>query len=262
MNNNTLIDAVARHENLSLLERPLALADFLFPFRSRLSSSQRVLKAMRHVDRKKFIPLDELHRHSAAIEKSASLSSSVPLLSVEDAIYLNIVLPIGYGQTCSQPSLVAYMTALLEMQPRMKVLEIGTGCGYQAAVLSEMVGPSGKVVTIETIAELAEKAKQNLRSHYNGNDGCIEERVKVITGDGSVGFPEESPYDAILVTAGVTLNPGRFDPGILGRQIIDGILVYPEQQGSLFEERYKEGRLERREKHGGVAFVPLQGKNA
>lgn len=257
MDNDTLIDAVARQEDFCALKSQFASPLSFLSLKS--SPHQRVLEAMRRVDRKKFVPQDKIHRYSTAIEANVLLSYGVQLRSLDDAVYLNMALPIGYGQTCSQPSLVACMTGLLELRSGMSVLEIGTGSGYQAAVLGEMIGPSGRVVTIETIAELAESVRQNLRNHDHGS---VEERVKVITGDGSVGFPEDSPYDAILVTAGVALKPGRFEPGILARQVPNGVLVYPEQEGFLFKEKYKEGRLEQRESHGRVSFVPLQGENA
>lgn len=100
-------------------------------------------------------------------------------------------LPIGYGQTISQPYIVAYMTQIIDPKPDHKILEIGTGSGYQAAVLAEIVD---KVYTIEIVPELSETASDRLQKLGYGN-------VKVIKGDGYYGLKEEAPFDAIVVTA-------------------------------------------------------------
>ncbi|ALU11844.1 protein-L-isoaspartate O-methyltransferase [Ignicoccus islandicus DSM 13165] len=104
-------------------------------------------------------------------------------------------LPIGRGQTISAPHMVAYMIEAAGVKRGDKVLEIGTGSGYNAAVLAEIVGPEGKVYTIERIRELAEKAKERLEKLGYGN------RVKVFVGDGSKGLPQFAPFDKIIVTA-------------------------------------------------------------
>ena len=100
-------------------------------------------------------------------------------------------LPIGYGQTISQPYIVAYMTQIIDPKPDHKILEIGTGSGYQAAVLAEIVD---KVYTIEIVPELSETASDRLQKLGYDN-------VKVIVGDGYYGLEEEAPFDAIVVTA-------------------------------------------------------------
>ncbi len=141
--------------------------------------SRDVERAMLRVPRELFVP-EEL-RHLA---------------------YEDTPLPIGYGQTISAPHMVALMTELAELRPGMKVLEVGTGSGYHAAVIAEVVAPSdmprdrwGHVYTVERIPELAERARRNLeRAGY-------ADRVTVIVGDGSKGYPPAAPYDRIIVTA-------------------------------------------------------------
>lgn len=125
--------------------------------------------------------------------------------------YNNNPLPIGKNQTISQPYIVAIMTELLTPQPHHKVLEIGTGSGYQAAILSRL---AAKVFTIEVIPELAEQAKLTLKKLHTNN-------VTVRTGNGYLGWPEQAPFDGIIVTAGGELPEAliqQLKPG--GRMII------------------------------------------
>ena len=166
--------------------------------------------------------------------------------------YVDSPLPIESGQTISQPYIVALMTAALELEPEDRVLEIGTGSGYAAAVLSLLCD---SVYTIERIDALAQHADKTLqRLGY--------ENVQVITGDGSIGWPQAAPYDAIVVTAG-----GPRIPDALKTQLaIGGRLVMP--VGDL--ERYQSlVRLTRTSQTdyltddlGGVRFVPLIGEEA
>ncbi|MEM0362129.1 MAG: protein-L-isoaspartate O-methyltransferase [Sulfolobales archaeon] len=134
--------------------------------------SEKVIRAISKVPRELFIP-PELRRYA----------------------YLDTPLPIGYGQTISAPHMVALMTELLDVQVGDKILEVGTGSGYQAAILAELVGDEGHVYTIEIVKELVEFSRQNLmRAGYLS-------RVTVIHGDGSVGYEAAAPYDKIIVTA-------------------------------------------------------------
>jgi protein-L-isoaspartate(D-aspartate) O-methyltransferase len=114
----------------------------------------------------------------------------VPVGLREEA-YDDCPLPIGLGQTISQPYIVAYMTELLRIDPRHRVLEIGTGSGYQAAVLAEL---AGQVFSVELLPELADRARTTLEATGYG-------KVRVLTGDGYRGWPEHAPYDRIIVTA-------------------------------------------------------------
>jgi protein-L-isoaspartate(D-aspartate) O-methyltransferase len=109
--------------------------------------------------------------------------------NLRDYAYVDTPLPIGYGQTISAPHMVALMTEALDPREGDKVLEVGTGSGYQAAILAEIVGDSGHVYTIEIIKELVEFARENLR-----RAGYLN-RVTVIHGDGTLGYEAEAPYD-------------------------------------------------------------------
>ncbi len=177
-----------------------------------------------------------------------------------DLAYSDRPLPIGYGQTISAPSIVAYMTELLELDIGLKVLEVGTGSGYQAAIIAEIVAPSdipkerwGHVYSIERIPELAEFARRNLeRTGY-------KDRITVIVGDGTKGYGEKAPYDRIIVTAAAPEVP---------KPLIDqlkpcGIAVVP--VGSKWEQvlivikKDKNGNVKTR-KDLEVIFVPLIGE--
>lgn len=197
---------------------------------------QKVLRAMRKVDRKDFLVGSE-----------------------KEYAYQNTPLSIGYGQTCSEPAMVGFMGDVLELREGMKVLEIGSGCGYHAAVVSHLIGNSGYLVTIEYIEELAELAQKNLKAHFGMR---LEKRLRVVHGDGSIGFAEEAPFDRIYLTAGVYLN--SFDPSILTAQLKpEGILLFSERGGTLIKQQYKNGQMVGEpEKYDGRVFVPLQGKNS
>jgi protein-L-isoaspartate(D-aspartate) O-methyltransferase len=172
---------------------------------------------------------------------------------VEEALhaqaYADGPLPIGHGQTISQPYVVALMTELLDVSWGVRVLEIGTGSGYQAAILAET---GAQVFTVERVPELAQAAAGLLDSlGYAG-------RIRVKQDDGTLGWPEEAPFDRILVTAG-----GPVVPPPLMEQLADpGILLMPLGTSKRSQElvllRKEEGRLIR-EKKGGVAFVDLVG---
>ena len=187
---------------------------------------ERVLSAMRRVPRHIFV--DDYMQHNA---------------------YADMALPIGDEQTISQPYMVAIMTELLELKGNEKVLEIGTGSGYQAAILGEL---SREVFTIERKALLAKKAEERFQAL-----GYIN--VHVITGDGTLGLPEESPFDRILITAG---SPKIPEPLI--EQLADGgIIIAPVgirfSQQLLIVRKSKEGVSE--QTHVPCVFVPLIGKH-
>jgi protein-L-isoaspartate(D-aspartate) O-methyltransferase len=156
-------------------------------------------------------------------------------------------LPIGSGQTISQPTVVAYMTGQLRLSPTSRVLEIGTGSGYQAAVLAEI---TRNVYSVERIAGLARAAAARLaRLGYDS--------VQVREGDGALGWPEEAPFDAIIVTAAATAIP----PALLAQLGPDGRLILPlgEPDGPqvlVLLERNPAGEFDRRDLWP-VRFVPL-----
>ena len=161
-------------------------------------------------------------------------------------------LPIGERQTISQPYIVALMTEALELKGDEKVLEIGTGCGYQSAVLSKL---ADRVFSIERIASLASKARELLDSL-----GCFNVLIRV--GDGTYGWREESPFDAIIVTAGAPDVPKQF----LEQLAVGGRLVIP--VGSQYSQTLlKLTRLSedtediKKEDLGGCRFVNLIGEH-
>ena len=188
-------------------------------------------------------------------ERVLAAMSAVPRhLFVDEAMaaeaYEDYPLPIGLGQTISQPYVVALMSQLLEAAPNMKVLEIGTGSGYQAAVLSEM---GLDVYTVERMRELYMRTSSLLRKLKYFHIACR-------LGDGTLGWPEEAPFARILVTAG-----GPFIPEPLLEQLADpGILLMPvgararEQQ--LVRVHKQDGEISR-ENLGAVSFVDLVGNH-
>jgi protein-L-isoaspartate(D-aspartate) O-methyltransferase len=180
-----------------------------------------VIAAMRHVPRHRFVP----DQYSVFA-------------------YIDGPLPIGRGQTISQPSLVAGMTEALQLKKRDKVLEIGTGSGYQAAILAELVD---KVLTIEIVEPLARQAKETLAELGYKN-------IRVRTGDGYQGWPEEAPFDAIIVTAA----PDHVPQPLLDQLAVGGRLILPvgrDVQTLELHRRTAEGY--ERKSLTLVRFVPL-----
>lgn len=163
--------------------------------------------------------------------------------------YDDMALPIGEDQTISQPYMVAIMTELLELKGTEKVLEIGTGSGYQGAVLAEL---AKEVYTIERIAVLAERAETEYRT-------MSYENIHVRTGDGTLGWPEAAPFDRIIITAAAPKIPGP----LMDQLGMNGILVIP--VGSRFSQTLlKIRKTEKRlieEHHTPCVFVPLIGEH-
>jgi len=183
----------------------------------------RILEAMGKVRRHVYIPKSYRRRYSA---------------------YGDHPCPIGHGQTISQPFIVAYMTEKMKLQEGEKVLEIGTGSGYQAAVLAAM---GVEVYSIEIVPELAEHARKVLDEE--GHDG-----VKVLTGDGYKGWPEHGPFDAIIVTCA----PSKVPQALVDQLKEGGRMILPLGAGiqRLVILRKKGGRVEQ-EDDIGVRFVPM-----
>ncbi|MGD8783088.1 MAG: protein-L-isoaspartate(D-aspartate) O-methyltransferase [Thioalkalispiraceae bacterium] len=199
-------------------------AEYTSSSTGRYEISEPVMQVMEEVDRADFIP--ETYKGQA---------------------YDNGPLPIGYGQTISQPFMVACMTDLLELEPEHTVLEIGTGSGYQAAILSRL---AKKIYSIERIPELAEAASERLKQLGYKN-------IEVRCVDGYGGWQENAPFDAIIVTAAATHIPqalvDQLKPG--GRMVIPVGLQYMPQELMLVSKD-EQGQTETRGLFG-VAFVPL-----
>lgn len=168
-----------------------------------------------------------------------------------DLAYINRPLSIGHGQTISQPYIVAIMTDMLGIGPEARVLEIGTGSGYQTAVLAEL---AAEVFTVEVVAPLAEAARARLESLGYTN-------IRYHTGDGHAGWPEHAPYDGIVVTAAADKVPdaliAQLKPG--GRLVIPVGREF-ETQNLMRIDKDAEGRTEERWMLP-VAFVPLVEKS-
>jgi protein-L-isoaspartate(D-aspartate) O-methyltransferase len=187
---------------------------------------QRVLNAFLEVPRHKFV--EEYLKYKA---------------------YDDYPLSIGYGQTISQPYMVALMTEAINPQPAERILEIGTGSGYQAAILSRLCSA---VYTIERISALASRARKAL-------DDLGYFNVHIRLGDGTMGLPQDAPYDGIIVTAGAPHVP----ESLIGQLREDGRLIIPVGDEGIQDlkriTRTKDGVKE--ESLGGCRFVKLIGKN-
>jgi protein-L-isoaspartate(D-aspartate) O-methyltransferase len=196
------------------------------PYTGRSAFDERVLAAMREVPREDFVPPELQHR-----------------------AHDNRPLPIGHGQTISQPYIVALMTDLVDPEPDDVVLEIGTGSGYQAAVLAKLVG---RVYTMDIVEALATQAADRLQRLGYDN-------VYVRSGNGRLGWPEHAPYDAILVAAAAHAIP----PALITQLKPGGTLVIPiggthASQDLLVLSKDAQGRVHERNVLP-VVFVPLTG---
>lgn len=188
-------------------------------------NDRKVLQAMRSVDRKLFVP--EEIKHMA---------------------YDDTPLPIGKNQTISQPYIVAYMAQALNLQPHEKILEIGSGCGYNAAVLSQLVS---HVYSVEIIGWLADMAQNNLKK-------ANIENVSVRSGDGYQGWPEHAPFDKALFTAATPQIPEPVKKQLKTGGIILAPITDTFQKLSLFEKLGEDDFIAHDLLH--VRFVPMTGK--
>ncbi len=185
---------------------------------------REVLEAMRKVPRHAFVPE-----------------------TIRPYAYRDQAMPIGFGATISQPYIVALMTELLDLKPWHKVLEIGTGSGYQAAVLAEL---AKDVYSVEIVEELAVRAHRDLTAHGYG-------RVRVRHGDGYLGWPEEAPFDRVIITAA----PPAIPQALVNQLAAGGRLVSPEgdspqTQQLMVVDKARDGKVTRTTSIP-VIFVPM-----
>jgi protein-L-isoaspartate(D-aspartate) O-methyltransferase len=190
--------------------------------RARGVTDERVLAAMRRVDRALFVPA-----------------------SLRGEAYCDCALPVSHGQTISQPYIVGLMTGLLAPLESDKVLEVGTGTGYQTAILAEL---AREVWTLEVVPDLAASARRRLDEMGYAN-------IRFADGDGWAGLPTEAPFDAIIVTAA----PDRVPEALLSQLAPGGRLVIPVgigEQELYVHTRRADGSIDQRAA-GGVRFVPM-----
>jgi len=201
-------------------------AELIEALRARDRISERALDALAAVPRQAFVP--ERRREAA---------------------YADRPLPIGAGQTISAPHMVAIMIDRLELAPGLDVLEIGTGCGYHAAVTAEIVGAE-HVYSVEYHADLAERARQRLDDLGYGG-------ISITVGDGHDGWPEHAPYDRAYLTCAAAEIP----PALLAQLRPDGIFLGPIGTGrqTLVRARKRADGAVERDSFGGIRFVEMQG---
>jgi protein-L-isoaspartate(D-aspartate) O-methyltransferase len=204
-----------------------AIADHLADELGKTALDERVLRAMAKVPRHEFVPVE-----------------------VQSYAYLNRPIPIGFDKTISQPLMVAVMTDLLELKPDDVVLEIGTGLGYQAALLPEL---AGRVYSVEIIDELAQRAIQRLKRQGYTN-------VEVRIGNGYAGWPEHAPFDKVIVAAAPDLIPSPLINQLKagGRMVIPVGLLGAQQL--VMVEKDLNGRVKTKQIMP-VAFSVLEGSD-
>lgn len=190
--------------------------------------SDRVFQAMLRVPRHLFVPPN-----------------------YQELAYLDRPLEIGHGQTISAPHMVAIMVELLDLQPGHRVMEVGGGSGYHAAVMAELVRPDGRIFALELVPGLAERAQANLKRSRH------DDVVQVMVRDGSLGLPEEAPFDRISVAASAPSIPAP-----LVEQLKEGGILLipvggPGYQELMMVRRHGKGTVS--EEKGSVLFVPLLG---
>ena len=208
------------------MDQKTELMDF---WKRGLGLNESELKAFKDVDREDFVPQN-----------------------IKDRAYEDIPLPILRGKTISQPTTVMMMTHALELKEGEMVFEIGTGSGYQSAIIAKIVGPKGKVITTEVIPELVSFAKQNLAKAGINN-------VEVYEDDGSKGMKEKAPFDKIIITAACK----EFPKQLLEQLKPEGIIIGP--IGDAYEQEMVRGRKDKNGKLeleflGQFLFSPLYGK--
>jgi len=185
----------------------------------------RIIEAFKSIDRKDFVPQD-----------------------LSDKAYVNEPLPIGFGQTISQPLTVAFMLERLSPNAGDKILDIGAGSGWQSALLAAIVGNNGKVIAIERIPELVRTAKENIAKYYF----IIKKIVEVIEGNGSHGYSKSAPYDKIIAAAATRELPLAWKEQLK----IGGRIVAPIEHSIMVVDKTGDNKFDYKE-YFGFSFVPL-----
>ena len=191
--------------------------------RSGVLTTPHIIQAFRTVDRKHFLP----DTHNA------------------ESVYANQALSIDYGQTISQPSVVAFMCELLQPESGEKILDVGSGSGWTTAILAQIVGEKGFVHGVELVPELVSYGSENLAKYYFAH-------ASIVQATGTYGLPAYAPYDKILVSASSMHIPQE----LIDQLAIDGVLVMPVHREIVrYQKRgYGNGMIDR---YGGFDFVPL-----
>ncbi|MDO8870573.1 MAG: protein-L-isoaspartate(D-aspartate) O-methyltransferase [Methanobacteriaceae archaeon] len=193
--------------------------------------SDSVKRAMEYVPREEFLPIEQ-----------------------KPYAYIDRPLPIGEGQTISAPHMVAIICEILSLKGEMKVLEVGTGFGYNAAVVAEILGENGQLYSIERVESLFKIAKENLKRTGHGN-------VKLVLGDGSLGIPEAAPFERIYLTAAAPYIPETLKKQLnVGGKILAPIGQMDQYQELILMEKISKNKF-KTSNLGGVAFVPLIGEH-
>src|SRR3989344_9281320 len=188
--------------------------------------SPLLIEAFRAIDRKDFVPRGE-----------------------EREAYGNYPLPIGWGQTISQPLTVAFMLELLELSPKQRVLDLGYGSGWQTALIAYAVGKDGKVFALEVVPELAEFGKKNIAKYNFTKKGTVE----CYTKNGKDGLKEKAPFDRIIVAAAL---PDKI-PQSWKEQLADGGIIVTPVKNSIVKLRKQGAGTFSEEEYPGFAFVPF-----
>jgi protein-L-isoaspartate(D-aspartate) O-methyltransferase len=186
---------------------------------------RRIIAAFKKIDRKNFVPQD-----------------------LEEEVYINTPLPIGWGQTISQPATVAFMIELLEPEKGNIILDVGAGSGWQTALLAEIVGKKGKVIAMELLEKLAEFGKANVEK-YNF---LKTKRVEFIHGDAEHGLPDKAPFDRIIAAASAQAIPEAWKKQLK----VGGRIVAPVGNSVTLLIKKSETDFEKFE-NPGFAFVPF-----
>ncbi len=195
-------------------------------------------------------------------EKLIRIAATTAFILVDDIRTFNVspralayndqTFPIGHDQSCSKPSLIAFMDDILNIERDYNVLEIGTGSGYHAAVTYELIGPDGQLTTVEIVPELAEFGRRNLGKHTK-----TPGKVEVVNGNGKKGYDRKAPYHRIYLTAGVKFDDFSEELFLDQLDRKNGALLYPDPTGFNLAV-YRDGRFEKKRFEISLSFVPLQ----